>query len=157
MAARASCSPKGLSLVGILYAFSNARLGSQADLMRPIPSVCLVLQRRIFRGHTPTLAVALANMEQGYAIGVDVAIPTDTRGEDLLAERILFPAECGLSRRFSVSPSRKVYKAGFALTAKLFLLRAISVEHDEDGGVRIHVPDAEMRWRPSHCASKAII
>jgi hypothetical protein len=35
-------------------------------------------------------------MEQGYAIGGRCqAIPADTRGEDLLAERILLPAECG--------------------------------------------------------------
>ena len=70
-------------------------------------------------------------MEQGLCHrGRCQAIPAD-----LLAERILLPA-APLSRRFSVSPSSKVYKAAFALTAKLFPLRAISVEHDEDGAPR---------------------
>ena len=44
--------------------------------------------------HSERLAAALASPDRGYAIGVDVeAIPTDARGEDLLAERILSPAE----------------------------------------------------------------
>ena len=44
--------------------------------------------------HSERLAAALASPDRGYAIGVDVeAIPSDARGEDLLAERILSPAE----------------------------------------------------------------
>ena len=60
--------------------------------------------------HSERLAAALASPDRGYAIGVDVeAIPSDARGEDLLAERILSPAERdGLpSTRLNVSASRK--------------------------------------------------
>jgi 4'-phosphopantetheinyl transferase EntD len=99
--------------------------------------------------HTQTLAVALASMEQGSAIGVDAeAMPTDARGEQLLAERILSTAErdcAAITTVQRLSIKEAVYKAAFALTGKHLPLRAISVEHDGGGGVRIHVPDAEMQ------------
>ena len=44
--------------------------------------------------HSERLAAALASPDRGYAIGVDVeAIPSDAAARDLLAERILSPAE----------------------------------------------------------------
>jgi 4'-phosphopantetheinyl transferase EntD len=104
---------------------------------------------KISISHTQTLAVALASMEHGYAIGVDVeAMPTDARGEELLGERILSTAErdgnaVATVQRLSVKEA--VYKAVFTLTGKHLPLRAISVERDGDGGVRIHLQDAQMR------------
>jgi 4'-phosphopantetheinyl transferase EntD len=99
--------------------------------------------------HTQTLAVALASTEQAYAIGVDIeTIPTDTRGEELLAERILSPAErngatIDTVRRLSIKEA--AYKAIVALTDNHMPLRNISVERDADGGFRIHVLVAEMQ------------
>jgi phosphopantetheinyl transferase (holo-ACP synthase) len=76
------------------------------------------------------------------------AIPTDARGEELLAERILSPAEHNgptieTVQRLSIKEA--AYKAIVALTGKHLPLRKISVERDADGGFRIHVADAEMQ------------
>jgi 4'-phosphopantetheinyl transferase EntD len=111
---------------------------------------------KISISHTQTLAVALASADSGYAIGVDVeAVATDTLGEELLAERIMSPAEFdgSLSRgpdietvqRLSIKEA--VYKAAFALTGAHLPLRQISVERHEDGGAqfRILVPVETMR------------
>ncbi len=99
--------------------------------------------------HTQRLAVALARAEPSYAIGVDIeAIPTDTRGEDLLAERILSPAErngatIDTVQRLSIKEA--AYKAIVALTGKHMPLREIAVEGAADGEFRMHVPGAEMQ------------
>lgn len=104
---------------------------------------------KISISHTQTLAVALASSDQTYALGVDVeAIPTDNRGEELLAERIVSPAERdGLNietvQRLSIKEA--VYKAMFALTGSHLPLRAIAVERDGDERFAIRVPDTEMQ------------
>jgi 4'-phosphopantetheinyl transferase EntD len=106
--------------------------------------------------HSERLAAALASPGQGYAIGLDIeAIPTDARGEDLLAERILSPAELNGTaietvQRLSIKEA--AYKAIVSLTGKHLRLREISVERAGDGEFRIHVPDAKMQvevtsWR----------
>ena len=60
---------------------------------------------KISISHTERLAVALASPEQAYAIGVDVeAIPTDARGEELLAERILSPPSASERHRDGSAP-----------------------------------------------------
>lgn len=108
---------------------------------------------KISISHTERLAVALASAEQAYAIGVDVeAISTDTRGEDLLAERIISAAERDGSvdgtnietvQRLSIKEA--AYKAISSLTGKHLPLREISVERDGDEEFRIHVPAADLQ------------
>ena len=99
--------------------------------------------------HTERLAAALASPDQGYAIGLDVeAVPTDARGEDLLAERILSPAErkgTAIETVQRLSIKEAAYKAIVGLTGKHLPLREISVERARDGEFRIHVPDAKMQ------------
>ena len=111
---------------------------------------------KISISHTQTLAVALASAEQGFGIGVDIeAVTTDTIGEELLAERIMSPAELdgSLSNGPSIETVQRlsikeaVYKAAFALTGTHLPLRQISVERTERGGAqfRVLVPVATMR------------
>ena len=120
---------------------------------------------KISISHTERLAVALATAQQVYAIGVDVeAISTDTRGEELLAERILSAAERDGSvdgtsietvRRLSIKEAG--YKAISSLTGKHLPLREISVERDGDTGFSIRVPVRTCKWRRSPRASQGTI
>ena len=99
--------------------------------------------------HSERLAAALASPDRGYAIGVDVeAIPSDARGEDLLAERILSPAErdgpaIDTVQRLSIKEA--AYKAILGLTGRHLPLREISVERDGDTGFSIRVPNADLQ------------
>jgi 4'-phosphopantetheinyl transferase EntD len=99
--------------------------------------------------HSERLAAALARPDRGYAIGVDVeAVPSDARGEDLLAERILSPAErdgttIETAQRLSIKEA--AYKAVVGFTGKHLPLREISVERDGDPGFGIRVPHAVLQ------------
>jgi 4'-phosphopantetheinyl transferase EntD len=99
--------------------------------------------------HSERLAAALARPDRGYAIGVDVeALSSDARGEDLLAERILSPAErdgIAIDTVQRLSIKEAVYKAITGLTAKHLPLREISVERDGDTGFSIRVPQADLQ------------
>jgi 4'-phosphopantetheinyl transferase EntD len=98
--------------------------------------------------HSERLAAALASPDRGHAIGVDVeAIPSDARGEELLAERILSPAErhgslIETAQRLSIKEA--AYKAIVGLTGKHLPLREISVERDGDTGFGIRGPRADL-------------
>src|SRR6185437_12668985 len=75
------------------------------------------------------------------------AIPSDARGEDLLVERILSPAERDGSlivtaQRLSIKEA--AYKAIVGLTGKHLPLREISVERDGATGFGIRVPHADL-------------
>ena len=98
--------------------------------------------------HSERLAAALASPDRGYAIGVDVeAVPTDARGEDLLAERILSPAErdgTAIDTVQRLSIKEAAYKAIVRLTGKHLPLREISVEREGDPGFGIRVPNADL-------------
>jgi 4'-phosphopantetheinyl transferase EntD len=99
--------------------------------------------------HSERLAAALASPDRGYAIGVDVeAIPSDARGQDLLAERILSPAErdeatIDTTQRLCIKEA--AYKAIVGLTGKHLPLREISLEREGDTGFGIRVPNAELQ------------
>ena len=76
------------------------------------------------------------------------AVPSDARGEDLLAERILSPAERDGStietvQRLSIKEA--AYKVITGLTGKHLPLRQISVERDRDMGFGIRVPNADLQ------------
>jgi 4'-phosphopantetheinyl transferase EntD len=100
---------------------------------------------RISLSHTQTLAVALASPDFGYAVGVDVeAIVADRHGDELLAERILSPAEaCNVDIVQRLSIKEAVYKAVFVLTGAHLPLRDIVVTRYGDGFL-VGVPAAEV-------------
>jgi 4'-phosphopantetheinyl transferase EntD len=99
--------------------------------------------------HSERLAAALARPDRGYAVGVDVeAIASDARGGDLLAERILSPAErdgiaIDTAQRLCIKEA--AYKAIVGLTGKHLALREICVERDGDTGFGIRVPHADLQ------------
>jgi 4'-phosphopantetheinyl transferase EntD len=90
---------------------------------------------RISLSHTQKLAVALASPDLRYAVGVDIeAIATDGLGDDLLAERILSPADApdiGIVQGLSIKEA--AYKAIFTLTGSHFPLRDIAVAREGEG------------------------
>ncbi len=74
-------------------------------------------------------------------------VPTDARGEELLAERILSPRERGDAsietvQRLSIKEA--AYKALVALMGKHLPLREISVAREGDAGFCVRVPDSEL-------------
>ncbi len=145
--------PRLIEFVGGRHASRHARAGMPGSGSPTLPGLNGAPEVgggvTVSISHTQTLAVALASAEQAYAIGVDIeAMPTDTRGEELLAERILSPAERGdvtieTVQRLSIKEA--AYKAIVALTGRHMPLREISVDRDADGGFRIHAADAEMQ------------
>src|SRR5262249_8647774 len=100
---------------------------------------------RISLSHTQKLAVALANSDLGYTVGVDVeAIATDRHRDRLLAERILSPSEgpdIDIVQRLSIKEA--AYKAISALTSTHFPLRDIAAARDGEG-FRIRIPELEV-------------
>lgn len=103
--------------------------------------------------HTQTLAVALASPDHAHAVGVDVeAIPTDTRGEELLAERIMSAAErycptIDIVQRLSIKEA--AYKAVSTLTGTHLPLREITVERDGEDDFRVRLPEVGMQAEAS--------
>jgi len=108
---------------------------------------------KISISHTQKLAVALASLDHAPAIGVDVeAIPTDTRGEELLAERIMSAAErerptIDIVQRLSIKEA--AYKAVSTLTGTHLPLREITVERDGEDDFRVRLPDVGMQAEAS--------
>jgi 4'-phosphopantetheinyl transferase EntD len=97
--------------------------------------------------HTRELAVALASTRLGDSVGVDIEISEPEQRDDLLAERILSPAELAtretggaavdLAQLLSIKEA--AYKAIFSLTATHLSLRHITVRRsgEPDGAFEV--------------------